>query len=229
MLGFGTLARKVFGTPNDRKVKSVQPLVARINEHPEEYATRSAPCRPTDPALDETDRDQFATELALDYLRAHRDRLPVVVMARVGRMWDLYTPGLGGDEPLGQNVHFNVALEGRGALASRVGLLMWWGLLPTALAGTVLLWRRGVPVSPLVAMAVVITVTAAATFGITRYRVPLDAVAVVAAAAAVDRLLDRWWPDPGGPSLRRRRGRPLSEVMPEPVSGSGAPGGTDDR
>jgi preprotein translocase subunit SecA len=31
MLGFGTLAKKVFGTPNDRKVKSARPLVERIN------------------------------------------------------------------------------------------------------------------------------------------------------------------------------------------------------
>ena len=31
MLGLGTLAKKVFGTPNDRKVKSVQPLVVAIN------------------------------------------------------------------------------------------------------------------------------------------------------------------------------------------------------
>ena len=31
MLGLGTLAKKVFGTPNDRKVKSVRPLVAQIN------------------------------------------------------------------------------------------------------------------------------------------------------------------------------------------------------
>ncbi len=31
MLGLGSLARKVFGTPNDRKVKSATPLVARIN------------------------------------------------------------------------------------------------------------------------------------------------------------------------------------------------------
>ncbi len=30
MLGFGALARKVFGTPNDRLVKSVRPLVAEI-------------------------------------------------------------------------------------------------------------------------------------------------------------------------------------------------------
>jgi len=31
MLGLGTLAKKVFGTPNDRKVKSVRPLVEKIN------------------------------------------------------------------------------------------------------------------------------------------------------------------------------------------------------
>jgi preprotein translocase subunit SecA len=31
MLGLGTLAKKVFGSPNDRKVKSVRPLVAKIN------------------------------------------------------------------------------------------------------------------------------------------------------------------------------------------------------
>ena len=31
MLGLGSLAKKVFGTPNDRKVKSVRPLVEKIN------------------------------------------------------------------------------------------------------------------------------------------------------------------------------------------------------
>ncbi|WP_099824921.1 preprotein translocase subunit SecA [Oceaniglobus indicus] len=31
MLGIGTIAKKVFGTPNDRKVKATQPLVAKIN------------------------------------------------------------------------------------------------------------------------------------------------------------------------------------------------------
>ncbi len=38
MLGFGTVARKVFGTPNDRKVKSVRPIVAKINALEPEYA-----------------------------------------------------------------------------------------------------------------------------------------------------------------------------------------------
>ena len=38
MLGLGTIARKVFGTPNDRKVKSVRPLVAQINALEPEFA-----------------------------------------------------------------------------------------------------------------------------------------------------------------------------------------------
>ena len=31
MLGIGTIAKKVFGTPNDRKIKATRPLVAKIN------------------------------------------------------------------------------------------------------------------------------------------------------------------------------------------------------
>ncbi|MDP2084363.1 MAG: preprotein translocase subunit SecA [Gemmobacter sp.] len=41
MLGFGILARKIFGTPNDRKVKSVRPLIARINALEPEFQALS--------------------------------------------------------------------------------------------------------------------------------------------------------------------------------------------
>ncbi len=41
MLGLGALARKVFGTPNDRKVKSVRPVVAQINALEPEYKAKS--------------------------------------------------------------------------------------------------------------------------------------------------------------------------------------------
>jgi len=56
MLGLGTITKKVFGTPNDRKVKAVRPLVAKINalepefealsddeikQRTEQYATRA--------------------------------------------------------------------------------------------------------------------------------------------------------------------------------------------
>ncbi len=41
MLGFGSLAKKVFGTSNDRKVKSVQPIVDKINALEAEFAQQS--------------------------------------------------------------------------------------------------------------------------------------------------------------------------------------------
>ncbi|MDO8884022.1 preprotein translocase subunit SecA, partial [Pseudotabrizicola sp.] len=41
MLGLGSLTRKVFGSPNDRKVKSVRPLVAQINALEPEFAALS--------------------------------------------------------------------------------------------------------------------------------------------------------------------------------------------
>ena len=41
MLGLGALARKVFGTPNDRLVKSVRPLVAKINALEPEFSALS--------------------------------------------------------------------------------------------------------------------------------------------------------------------------------------------
>ncbi len=38
MLGIGTLAKKVFGTPNDRKIKAIQPLVRAINALEPEFS-----------------------------------------------------------------------------------------------------------------------------------------------------------------------------------------------
>ena len=41
MLGLGTIAKKVFGTPNDRKIKATLPLVARINALEPEFKALS--------------------------------------------------------------------------------------------------------------------------------------------------------------------------------------------
>jgi len=41
MLGFGTLAKKIFGTPNDRKVKATLPLVEKINALEPEFEALS--------------------------------------------------------------------------------------------------------------------------------------------------------------------------------------------
>jgi hypothetical protein len=195
-----------------------QAVVDAVNADPTDKA-RAAPCWPPtdDPSWDETDRDKFSSELGLAYMKSHAGRLPVVMAARVGRMWDLYVPELGrDDEPLGQNVRFNWQVEGRGRLSSRAAVLMYWALLPLAAGGAVVLWRRRIPLSPLLSMTVVITVTAAITMGITRYRVPVDVVVVVLAAAAIEALVARLVPDRWGPSLTRRRDeRDVKEPMDE--------------
>ncbi|MBY5933353.1 preprotein translocase subunit SecA [Tateyamaria omphalii] len=41
MLGFGTLTKKVFGTPNDRKIKSTRPLVEKVNALEPEFEALS--------------------------------------------------------------------------------------------------------------------------------------------------------------------------------------------
>ncbi|WP_412073270.1 preprotein translocase subunit SecA [Tritonibacter mobilis] len=41
MLGIGTLAKKVFGTPNDRKIKATRPLIAKINALEPEFEALS--------------------------------------------------------------------------------------------------------------------------------------------------------------------------------------------
>ncbi len=41
MLGIGTLAKKVFGTPNDRKIKATRPIIEKINALEEEFKALS--------------------------------------------------------------------------------------------------------------------------------------------------------------------------------------------
>jgi preprotein translocase subunit SecA len=41
MLGFGTIAKKVFGTPNDRKIKATRPLIEKVNALEPEFEALS--------------------------------------------------------------------------------------------------------------------------------------------------------------------------------------------
>ncbi|MBK9178123.1 MAG: glycosyltransferase family 39 protein [Acidimicrobiales bacterium] len=122
---------------------------------------------------------------AVAYLRDNLDRLPAVLAARVGRVWSVYEPG--------QMVWYNQG-EGREAWASRLGLWQYGALLPLAVAGAVVLHRRGVAIWPLVATVVLVTLTAMAFYGLARFRVPAEVAICVLAAAALDqgwRLLER--------------------------------------
>jgi 4-amino-4-deoxy-L-arabinose transferase-like glycosyltransferase len=115
----------------------------------------------------------------LDYIADHLDRLPVVVAARVGRVWSLYAPGY-----MATYNHF----EGRESWASWLGFATFWLLVPFTVAGAVILRRRRVPITPLLAQFVVVTVTAVVVYGLVRFRIPAEVSIVVLSAVTVDRL-----------------------------------------
>src|SRR5204863_154152 len=79
----------------------------------------------------------------------------------------------------------NGVFEGRGKWQSRLATIEYYPLLASSLVGLMLLRRRRVPILPFVAIAATITITAATTFGITRYRAPVDAMLPVLAGGAL--------------------------------------------
>lgn len=141
--------------------------------------------------LDESEIDNIYFTISTQYISDNSARLPIVVLARLGRMWDLYAPF--------ENTRLNIASEGRGTADSWVGLWYYYALLPPAAAGLVGLWRRRVPISPYVGSAVVISFTAAISFGLTRYRVPVDVGLCVLAAIGIDAAWRRWVRKAQGP------------------------------
>ncbi len=106
----------------------------------------------------------------------------MVVAARIGRVWSIYAPG--------QMASYNQN-EGRPVWASWLAFASFWVLVPFAAWGGVLLRRRKVPITPLVAQFVIVTITAAAIYGLVRFRVPAEVSLVVLAAVAFDHLWSR--------------------------------------
>lgn len=128
--------------------------------------------------FDDTDESVDSRELrdeAFSFIGANLDDQPRVMAARIGRMWGLYAP-------LG-TVWLNQG-EGRELWASHLGLAAGYLLVPLAAIGW---WRMGRDSMRwmLTAMIGYVTVLAALTYGIPRFRVPADVMLVVAAAIAV--------------------------------------------
>ena len=126
---------------------------------------------------DESEVDRVLADDASQFIRGNEGRLPVVVLARIGRMWGLYQPA--------QMAEADFVNEGRPELPATAA---WWvhgAVLPLAAVGLVVLWRRGLPVSPLVALCVAATATAAINFGLTRYRAGADVALCILAAVAL--------------------------------------------
>lgn len=130
----------------------------------------------------------------LKYVREHLGEFPKVLTARLARMWDLWRPQ--------QSIEFNDFFERRGHASSVAGLLMYYALLPAAIAGAVVLHRRGTTLVPFIGIALTVCATAASSFGITRYRVGADVALCVLAGVAIAALLDR---------VKRRADAPAAE------------------
>jgi hypothetical protein len=120
--------------------------------------------------------DCFARE-ARSFMRDHAKRLPLVLAARTGRLWNVYKPAA--DLDYGE-------VWTRERATATVGLAMYAALALLAVWGALLLRRRRVPLLPLLATFVVATLTAMIAFGFSRYRLAAEPALVVLAAVAIE-------------------------------------------
>ena len=104
-----------------------------------------------------------------------------MVAARVGRIWNVFRPW--------QNASFDGLVEGRGLAQARVALVAFYLYAAAAIVGLVVLRRRRHPIWPYLVLVGVVTFTAAISFAIQRYRIPVDAVMPALAAVGIDALL----------------------------------------
>ncbi len=114
---------------------------------------------------------------ALDYEFAHAGRLPLVVLARLGRTFGFFQPRY--------QLELDHRENTREVPVAAAGLLMYYPLLLAAIAGVVVLRRRAVPVSLLLGIVGVVALTVAITFGQTRYRAPAEVPLVLLAAVGL--------------------------------------------
>lgn len=134
--------------------------------------------------LDRSETDLHMRRVALDYTRDHITELPVVVAARVGRTFSVYRPF--------QEVRLFSEWSGTAQWVGHAWTVMYWLLIAPAVAGVVLLRRRGVMVYPLLVQFVIVVFSAASTFGLIRYRAGAEVPLLILAAVSIDGAW-RWW------------------------------------
>jgi 4-amino-4-deoxy-L-arabinose transferase-like glycosyltransferase len=139
------------------------------------------------PPLEDSLQDKFWRQRAVDYVSDNLSRVPVVVAARVGRVWEVYRPA---------DSRRNDEFEERHRGVAWVGLFSFYALIPLAGVGLVRLRRHGRALWPLVAPFVFVTMITIVFYGNTRFRVPAEVALVVLAGIGIGGLLDRWRPPP---------------------------------
>jgi 4-amino-4-deoxy-L-arabinose transferase-like glycosyltransferase len=134
--------------------------------------------------LDYVAAQEYARERAITYARENVGRLPVVVVARIGRTFGFWAPF--------QQTDLEWQIYNLGPVVPRAGLIMYWLLVPAAVAGAVRSRRLGTPIYPLVGMIGVVLITTVVTLGMSRYRAAAEVPIVLLAAVALAALSERW-------------------------------------
>lgn len=137
---------------------------------------------------DESAVDPVALHKGLRYIGDHLGGLPSIEFDRLGRTFGFYRPL--------KQIHFDSLIEGRPQLWSFVGLGMFYGFAVGAVAGGILLKRRGVPVFPMIAVAIDVIVAVLVTYGQTRFRASLEPVLVILTSVT---LVWFRWREPASP------------------------------
>jgi 4-amino-4-deoxy-L-arabinose transferase-like glycosyltransferase len=125
---------------------------------------------------------------ALDFVADNLDRLPGVMVARLGRATGFFD--------LGQQLTYDSFVEQRERALVVAGLWMYFPLLGCAVVGTVMLWgrNRGMAVA-LAGSVLTVFAGAVVVYGSTRMRFAAEVPIVILAAVALAGLSRRLWPN----------------------------------
>lgn len=151
---------------------------------------------PTYERIDAVNNDRSVNEVAfrkeaLDYIKEHKSRVPIVTLVRWARfvgVWDLAT---GFDQ-----VDKDQFVEGREPGIAWGGALMFYPLAILSIVGGVALWRRRITILPVVAPLVVVFIAITITFYMNQYRASAETCLCLLAAVGVDAIWRRVTRDP---------------------------------
>jgi hypothetical protein len=130
--------------------------------------------------LNEDDRSRHWRDKGLEYAGDHVEDLPRVAAVRLLRTFGLYD---------GLDAVYDA--ESRNAHVQRAGIVAFYPLLLAAIAGVVLLRRRGHPLALLLAPVAMAAITSVVAYGSLRFRTAAEIPLVLLAAVALAALWER--------------------------------------
>ena len=140
------------------------------------------PCYPrltVGPGQDEADVSAHLRRTGLDYASDHAGRVPAVAAVRVLRSFDFWSPA--------DATRLEAGIGDRDLNTYRVGVSVYYLLLPLAVAGAFMLRRRE-PLALLLAPVALVVVVSILGYGTPRFRVPAEIPIVTLAAVALTRI-----------------------------------------